>query len=607
MCGINGFLSKKSITDAKHRIQKMNNSLAHRGPDAEGYFISPDNKLTLGQRRLSIVDLDKRSNQPFELKNKEAIIVFNGEIYNFKELRSEIDYPFCTQSDTEVLCAGLQENGIDWIKKCNGMFSFCFYDIRNNNIVLARDRFGIKPLYYYIDDNYFIFSSEIKGILNSGLVKAEFNENAIDEYLGNRYIREPYTFFKNIYQLPAGHYMSITSDFQIAINKYWDLPELFNQDITYDEEKIYNEFKEELNKSINRRIIADVTVGSYLSGGVDSSLISAIMSINSPRPINTYTIGFPELNEFQYSRMVAEMYNTKHHEIVMHKDNYFNLMEEIIKYKDAPLGVPNEIPLAQMSKELKKEITVVLSGEGADELMGGYGRIFRSPFDFKNSEKNESMDFYTYFIDKYEYVPREIRNKYLNCSHELRDEFDNKIRKMFSLYPNEENVFRFFHKYHIKGLLQRVDITTMYASVEARVPFLDHELVEFCYKKVPYNLKLKWNSSTDETMARHQNSSKYSEVLDTPKYLLKRYAKELLPSDVVTRRKVGFPVPLNNWFPDIEQMAFDKLKNCKWLKKEALFELCNDCKTNERAGQLLWMFLNIECFRELYFENEWRY
>lgn len=607
MCGINGFISSGKITNIKTRIDNMNASLAHRGPDATGVVILNDDKLALGQRRLAIVDLDPRSNQPFYSNDCLSVLAFNGEIYNYKELRQTLAYTFYTQSDTEVLVAGIKDEGIDFVKKCNGMFAFSYYDIGNKKMYLARDRFGIKPLYYYNDGKTFIFSSEIKGILNSGLIEPAFNESAIDEYLGNRYIREPYTFFKNIYQLPAGSYMTVTENLDTHIVQYWDLPDQFNMSEEYDEDSIYEDFKSELGKAIKRRLVADVTVGTYLSGGIDSSIITAVASNNSEERINTYTIGFPELNEFEYAQLVAKRYKTKHHEIIMNEDNYFGMMEEIIKYKDAPLGVPNEIPLAQMSKELKKDITVVLSGEGADELLGGYGRIFRSPFDYANIDSDTQGDFYSYFIKKYEYVPREIRDKYLCCDIHLRNVYDDTIKNEFSRHCNEENVFRFFHKYHVKGLLQRVDITTMYASVEARVPFLDHELVEFCYKEIPYSLKIKWNSKEEKDLAAEKHSSEYSEVLDKPKYFIRRYGLELLPEVVVTRKKTGFPVPLNKWFPEIEQMAKTVLKDAYWLKKDLVDELCKDCFSNERSGQLLWMFLNIEIFRKIYFERKWKY
>lgn len=607
MCGINGFISKHVISNAYERINKMNSSLAHRGPDAEGVEILYDGRIALGQRRLAIVDLDPRSNQPLCSADRMSILTFNGEIYNYKELKNKLHYDFTTESDTEVLLAGLREKGIDFVEDCNGMFAFSYYDVRNRKMTIVRDRMGIKPLYYYNDGEVFIFSSEIKGILNSGLVKARFNYDAIDEYLGNRYIREPYTFFENIYQLPAGTYMTISDRLDMEIHTYWALPDSFNSDLEYCEDAIYEKFKSEVANAVERRMIADVPVGAYLSGGIDSSIVSAIMSMKSSKAVNTYTIGFSELNEFEYARKVADKYNTNHHEITMSETDYFKMMEEIIQYKDAPLGVPNEIPLAQMSKELKKDITVVLSGEGADELMGGYGRIFRTPFDYKNVDSGIDADFYDYFINQYEYVPRKIRDEYLTCGCSLRQQFDEIERKSFLKHSDEENVFRFFYNYHIKGLLQRVDITTMYASVEARVPFLDYELVEFCYTKVPYSLKLRWNSEKDMNNAKRIHSKEYSEVLDKPKYLMRKYGLELLPEDVVTRKKIGFPVPLDKWFPDIEKLAKNLLGKSSWLKTDMIDKLCKDCKENQRSGQLLWMFVNIEIFRRLYFEKEWTY
>lgn len=603
MCGINGFITRKKIQDGLRRIKKMNDSLVHRGPNAEGvaevcggYF---------GQRRLSIIDINSRSDQPMWDNEHQAVITFNGEIYNYKEIRNKITFPFRTDSDTEVLLLSIKEKGIEWIKQCNGMFAFAYSD--GEKTYLGRDRMGIKPLYYYCDGDVFVFSSEVKGILNSGFVRAKLNEDAIDEYLGNRYVREPYTFFEGVYQVPAGHIICVDGDLNIEIKKFWSMPEEFNMETEYDEDTIYEQFKEKVEEAIRRRMIADVPLGTYLSGGIDSSIISAVCANEKKEPLNTYTIGFDELNEFQYARMVAEKYGTHHHEILIDSNDYLGKMEELISYKDAPLGVPNEIPLAVMSKELKKDITVVLSGEGADELMGGYGKIFRAPYDYQHVDSNCGKSFYDYFIKKYEYVPRNLRDKYLLTGHKIRDEKDREIRSQFAKKSNEENVFRFFHQYHVKGLLQRVDITTMYASVEARVPFLDHELIEFTYQKVPYELKLKWNSSEQKKQAEHKSAAEYSEIYDKPKYLLRRMGKELLPEEVVTREKMGFPVPLNEWLDELKDMAYNLLKQSEWFEYNKREELINDCKNYSRYGQMLWMFINIELFRRMYFDKEWQY
>ena len=602
MCGVAGIYSRSEIRNLEDRIRQMNSTLDHRGPDTSGYYI--DGSLALGHTRLSIIDTEKRSNQPMHSTNNEWHIVFNGEIYNFSEIKSKLDYNFITESDTEVILAAVLQKGVDWfIEQSNGMFAIALYNSYTNDLYLIRDRLGIKPLYYYHDNQNWVFGSEIKALLSSGLVKTEFNDLAVDEYLANRYVRAPYTFFKNVYQLLPGTYLHIKKDLTFKENKFWDIPTEFNFSRDYSEQDIVDEFEEELVKAIRYRLIADVPLGTYLSGGVDSSLITAITALNKSDKINTYTIGFEELNEFAFSKMIAEKYNTNHHILLMQKEDYMDNWERLIRYKDAPLGVPNEIPLAVMSSKLKEKLTVVLSGEGADELLGGYGRIFRLPFDYENSSQDKS--FYDSFIENYEYVPRSMRESLINSPKEYRGEFDAVIKEDFKGRSNEENVFNYFHSYHVKGLLQRVDMTTMQTSVEARVPFLDHNLIEFAYKKIPYELKLKWKDAAAREKARKSIASHYSEELDTPKYILRKLSYKYLPKEIIERKKVGFPVPLTSWFNNLEGMANDLLGNCSWLKKGVLQDLIQRSKKEDRAGQILWMFINIEMFKDNYFNKKW--
>jgi asparagine synthase (glutamine-hydrolysing) len=452
-----------------------------------------------------------------------------------------------------------------------------------------------------------VFASEIKAILSSGLIESEFNELAVDNYLANRYVREPYTFFKNIYQVKSATYLEVDSNLEIKENEYWRIPKL-NFEKSYDETKIIEMLDEKITEAVSRRLISDVKLGTYLSGGVDSSLLTAIASNLTNKRIDTYTIGFNEegFNEFKYSQMVADVYNTNHHIIEMEVDNYMNKWDELIWYKDSPLGVPNEIPLAIMSKELKKNITVVLSGEGADELFGGYGKIYRAAFEYKNIDTRE--DFYDFFINKYEYVPRNMRDEYLNIDTSMRDEFDEaNVKEIFHKYQNEEAIFRFFYESHIKSLLQRLDMTTMQTAVEGRVPFLDYKLIEFVFENIPYDLKLKWNSPECYNLSTKMNASKFSEVMDTPKYILKKVSEKYLPSEVINRKKMGFPVPLNNWFDNIEKIAETELKDAYWINSNKLEKLILQVKNSEKAGQILWMFVNIELFRKKYFLKNWIY
>ena len=603
MCGLTGIFSNSSISNLEERIVAMNNSIVHRGPDAGNHYCYK-NHLALAHRRLSIIDTSEQSNQPMHSNSERWHLVFNGEIYNFEELRTELSYNFKTLSDTEVIIASVEANGFEWfLKRANGMFAIAMYDSEQNELFIGRDRMGIKPLYFSTTDDCLVFSSEIKAILRSGLVEASFNSKGVDEYLANRYIRSPYTFFNDVFQVQPGTFVKYDGDLNKTEKSYWNLPSEFNMDSSYVEKEVLEGLRDQLEVAINYRLIADVPLGTYLSGGIDSSLITAITCNNKSERVNTYTIGFPELNEFKYSEIISEKYDTEHHEILMTKDDYVNNWERLIKFKDAPLGVPNEIPLAVMSTKLKEKITVVLSGEGADELMGGYGRIFRAPFE--HSKLHGDSLFYDYFIEQYEYVPRSMRDEFLNTPIEYRKEFDKKIIAEFSEKPNEENVFRFFHSYHVKGLLQRVDMTTMQASVEARVPFLDHKLIEYSYSKIPYDLKLKWKSPEAKEEAMNMSPSEYSEVKDTPKYLLRKLAYDYLPEEIVDRKKVGFPVPLSEWFDNMEALAHDLLTEVDWLKEGVIESIIEQSKSEVRAGQILWMFINIELFKRAYFKKSW--
>lgn len=606
MCGINGILLKNPIKDIRKRLHKMNDAIEHRGPDFGGVYEIVAHKGGIGHRRLSIIDLNARSNQPMVSEKSGCVLAFNGEIYNYKSLRKKINYNFKTESDTEVLLAGLQEEGIAFVNKCNGMFAFVFWDNKKKELILCRDRLGIKPLFYYYDEEKVVFSSEIKGILNSGLVEARLNYDALDDYLGYRYVREPYTFFENIYQVEAGTLCRFDSGLKKSSYKYWNIPTDFNMKEKYREADIREQFKEKLTEAVKLRLISDVPLGTYLSGGVDSSILSAIVAKEADGQIHTYTIGFKEANEFVYARMVAEKYHTIHHEILTDEADYLKKLEEIIGYKDAPLGIPNEILLAIMSRKLKEEITVVLSGEGADELLGGYGRIFRSPFEYDHHVSKSS--FYDFFIRKYEYVPRYIRDKYINCKCGIRDAFDGEIEKRFIANSNEYNVFWFFHKYHVKGLLQRVDATTMLTAVEARVPFLDHELIEFSYSDIPYEMKLHWKNEKNKMQAELLRAAEYSEVLDVPKYILREVAYGYLPSSVIERKKVGFPVPLAMWKENLLEIARNELGDAYWLKeKYAINDLLQECLLLPNGIQMVWMLINIQLFCRAYFNCEWRY
>lgn len=601
MCGINGIFSTSlSNLNARERVQKMNDSISHRGPDAFGHFFS--NNIALGHRRLSIIDLDERSNQP--MKFGDYIIVFNGEIFNYKELKNIVKADYKTNSDTEVIIKCVESKGIDWfLDNANGMFAFALYSFKAKQLFLCRDRFGIKPLFYSIVDNTLIFSSEVKGILNSGLVEAKFNFSKIEEYLSYRQVFEPDTFFCDIFQVESATYLKFSQNLDISKFKYWSLPNTFNSDI-YNEKELTKKLKNKIIDSVNLWAISDVNIGTFLSGGLDSSLTSAILS-KSHKNLMTYTIGFKEkgYNEFYYADLVSKHISSKHTELNEDINSYILKWDELIYFKDSPLAVPNEVPLAIMCKKLKKDFTVVVSGEGADELFGGYGKIFKKYFDVKNSKKQ--LNFFEEFFKDYSYVEKSFIDKYfknqknsvLNFAKKLHDDSDGDL----------DFTYRFFHNFHIKGLLNRVDMTSMYASVEARPPFLDHKLIEFVYKNIPNELKVRWNNLESKESAKQQTSNEYSEVLDTPKYLLKKVSEEFLPNEIIYRKKMGFPVPLDDWFEKLKNEARNYFDKSEWLKCKDLDVMLSDISDLKRSGQTLWMLLNIDKFYIKYFKKNWKW
>ena len=640
MCGIVGILNfEKTKAVQKKVLSIMTNSIAHRGPDDSGTIILKN--AGLGSRRLAIIDLSEKGHMPMPDEKKELWITFNGEIYNYMEIREELlgkNYKFISNTDTEVILKSYREWGQDCLKKFDGMFAFAIYDTKKNELFIARDRLGVKPLYYAKTNNVFLFGSEIKAILKYPGFKRGINLKAVSSYLSYRYELGEETLFKNIYKLLPGHYM-LVKDSKMGINQYWDI------DMSKQKSKSLSYYKKEikkmLEKSVRQRMISDVPLGAFLSGGLDSSVIVALMAKQSSKRVKTFSIGFKEeeFNEFDYSRQVAKMYNTEHKEILISLEDYMKTMKLLIKFKDLPLGVPNEVPLYLMSKELKKDITVVLSGEGADEIFSGYGRIYRSPLDYKklkmmkylpdfikkslfrqfalkygNRQFNSEIE---HFLFNYSYFPLEEKKFIFNNNMNRIIKNDEFLKKIFEEHFEKakdksyyEKIWYVFEKLHLPGLLQRVDCTTMAASVEARVPFVDdHNLVQFMFT-VPSKYKMKWKSFIDIVLSFNETSDIISEKRDTTKYILRETFKNLLPNEIVKRKKKGFPVPLDSWFREkITGMAKTELlnKNSKirvFVNQKSLEKWIESSlkKQDPSFGQKLWMLLNLEYWLREYFD-----
>ena len=486
MCGIlftnDPNVNKKAFLDALHTMK-------HRGPDAPGGYVSyKDNQL--GHNRLKIIDLNNRSNQPLKSKNKKYDIIFNGEIYNYNELAKKYKLEMITKSDTEVLLELYILLGPQMLQELNGMFSLVIYNNQTSEIFVARDRLGIKPLYFTQKHNFITLSSEISPIIQLYNF-SEIDDIGIRQYKKLRAFFNGRTYLKNIQMFPAGHFME-----KNKLQKYWSLP-IGEKDYPKDDDLI-----DLLKSSVEYRCISDVEVGSYLSGGIDSTLIASLA-----KKVHSWTVGFNSLNEFEWGKLGAEFIGTSHHEILFEEENFLNSAKLMIKKRKEPLSVPNEVLLYEMTKQVKTKNTVVLSGEEADELFFGYDRIFT--WAHQNKWDLDSFDnYYSYGSHKDNEIIEDVLAPFMNYGECI------------------DIVAAFFQVAHLHGLLRRLDNATMLCSVEARVPFVDHRLVEKM-AGVPFNY-------------RFQNG--------ISKFPLKKLFKNYLPKKIINREKIGFPVPISKIF-----------------------------------------------------------
>ena len=486
MCGIlftnDPNVNKKAFLDALHTMK-------HRGPDAPGGYVSYKYNQ-LGHNRLKIIDLNNRSNQPLKSKNKKYDIIFNGEIYNYNELAKKYKLEMITKSDTEVLLELYILLGPKMLQELNGMFSLVIYNNQTSEIFVARDRLGIKPLYFTQKHNFITLSSEISPIIQLYNF-SEIDDIGIRQYKKLRAFFNGRTYLKNIQMFPAGHFME-----KNKLQKYWSLP-IGEKDYPKDDDLI-----DLLKSSVEYRCISDVEVGSYLSGGIDSTLIASLA-----KKVHSWTVGFNSLNEFEWGKLGAEFIGTSHHEILFEEENFLNSAKLMIKKRKEPLSVPNEVLLYEMTKQVKTKNTVVLSGEGADELFFGYDRIFA--WAHQNKWDLDSFDnYYSYGSHKDNEIIEDVLAPFMNYGECI------------------DIVAAFFQVAHLHGLLRRLDNATMLSSVEARVPFVDHRLVEKM-AGVPFNY-------------RFQNG--------ISKFPLKKLFKNYLPKKIINREKIGFPVPISKIF-----------------------------------------------------------
>ncbi|MBO6948146.1 MAG: asparagine synthase (glutamine-hydrolyzing) [Rhodospirillales bacterium] len=640
MCGIAGLIELSGRSADAAVVAAMRDALAHRGPDA--YGIWTDGPVGLGHRRLSIIDIADGA-QPMHDPDTGAVLTYNGEIYNFREIRDTLEqrgHKFKTHSDTEVLLRSYVEWGEDMCAHFNGMFAFAIWDPRELKLVMARDRLGIKPLYWTRIGDTFAFASENKAFMAHPDFVAEANLDGVSSYLTFRQAVWDICFFKNVNKLLPGH-MLVLKDGDVKTRAYWSLP-VPNPGPDLGEDVYLENAQALLSKAVKRRMIADVPVGSYLSGGLDSSIIAAMMIEHTDRQVPTFSVGYIEegYDEEGFARAVADHVGTRHEHLTLAQDDYLNTWRSLIKINDIPISIPHEVALYQLSAHMKKSVSVALSGEGADELFGGYGRVQRSPMDWKKiaavrgalggplADKLSGLSMFkdtavsqlgcashmNHFFDAYNWMPFE--EKWGLMTDDARHEIDNDARTIgvfANLFDSTagadpyDRILHVFQKIHLGCLLDRLDMMSMASGLEARVPFVDHELIEYVIQ-IPVHHKMRWNSRLSHARALFHSSFKASEWLDTNKYLLRRIGDRLLPSEISRRKKLGFPTPLDSWFQgNMKDVAMDLLLDRK-ARERGIF----DPQKVERFlahrqdlpydfyGKKVWMMMNIELwFREV--------
>lgn len=599
MCGVCGFVSQKIASGEKQNIiSKMLAAISYRGPDDEGFFI--EEPASLGVKRLSIIDLAK-GHQPIHNENKSLWIVYNGEIYNFLQLREGLikkGHTFYTQSDTEVIIHLYEEYGYDCVNKLNGMFVFAVWNKENNELFIARDRFGIKPLYYSEFSGGFLFASELKSILKFPGFRPNIDLAALDQYLTFEYVPSPLSIFKGIFKLPAGHFLSYRKN-NLVIKKYWDLnPVNFDRHIR--EQEAQERLLSLLNTSVKRHLVSDVPMGVFLSGGIDSSMLTALASANSKDKIKTFSIGFREesFDESRYIKEVSRIFSTDHYHCVFDSRELIDLLPKAAMFLDEPFADASFFPAYALSRFTKQKVTVALSGEGADELFAGYPtyqahkmvKYYRMiPFVIRKnifeklvmnlpvSMANFSFDFMARkFIsavslpeilrhihwmgafnecEKKELYTVELKERLKNeVAAEGQEEFEKSFPNFSEKSGNDGfnlNKLQYFDvkTYLQDDLLVKADRASMYNSLEIRVPYLDHELAEFVFGLPP-------------TMRLNHFRSKY---------IFKKAVSRYLPKNIVTRKKKGFGIPVAFWVKkELKSLVYGVLESGK-IKKEGLF------------------------------------
>lgn len=624
MCGIVGFISQRN--DKEHIIQKQLETLYHRGPDAQSKYI--DNNIAFGHTRLAIIDIDNAV-QPMTSTDNRYIIIFNGEIYNYLELRQHLvskGIKFKTHSDTEVLLNMYIVYGKECVSKLNGMFAFSVYDKVKDSMFLARDHFGIKPLYYTYQNNDFIFASEVKAILEYPDIKAEVDQKSLNEYMTFQVMLKKHTLFKNIHSLEPATYLYLESGKIKEKKKYWEFD--YNIDETMSEEEYTTELLHLLENSLNIQTRSDVPIGAYLSGGIDSSLVSTLASKNYFGDFHTFCGGFKDSKDFDethYAKIVQKSINSIHHEIFPTSNDFTDNFEKIMYHMDYPEAGPGVFSQYMVSKLVSQHVKVVLGGQGGDEIFGGYTRYAVAYLEqalkgaiFETSEEGKHLVTLQSIIPNMaqlkNYIPLlkeqfkeglfdpmdERYYRMMNRSHNLHKIYNqeflstfeeeqllDKFKQVFN-HPDTKSYFNKMTHFDLKTLLPALlhveDRMSMAVSIESRVPILDYRIVELASKMPP---AMKFSGGKTKAM-------------------LIKSVKNILPKEIINRKdKMGFPTPINNWLAgDLKEYALDILTSQK-AKQRGYLNTANIEKQIKQSGQFsrdLWGALNLEMWHRKFID-----
>jgi asparagine synthase (glutamine-hydrolysing) len=631
MCGICGiFHSDRPQSVSRDTLVAMNGQITHRGPDDAGFFV--EENVGLAMRRLSIIDI-QTGHQPISNEDQTLWIVFNGEIYNHQELRKDLEprgHRYRTKSDTETIVHLYEQYGDDCVKHLRGMFAFAIWDRSRRRLYMARDRLGIKPLYYYYDGKTLLFGSEIKAILAHPGVKPEFNRGTLAEYLAFGYITGAQTMYAGIRKLLPGHILTLDESGQLETLPYWDL-EVSVDDGNRSREDYVSRYRELLEQCVSSHLMSDVPLGVFLSGGLDSSAVAALTTKIRKQPIETFSVGYGEVaySELSYARTIAAHLKSKHHEVQLSRDEFFQTLPRLIWHEDEPIAWPSSVALYFVARLARERVTVVLTGEGSDETLGGYTRypwtllnsrmdsVYRTvtpsavrallrkvidagPLSATTKRKLE----HTFLVrDGASWPSFYFDNFYSAFSASEQDELlTPEARRLagdayagsmsYWDHSSGDLLHRLLYtdiKSYLVELLMKQDQMSMAASVESRVPFLDHVLVEFT-ARIP---------------------AKYSTKGLAGKCILKSAVADLLPAEIVHRQKMGFPTPWAYWLAGPQLEDLERLLLEPRARERGLFhpEILKRLFAEHRAayrdhGNRIWRLLNLELWLRVCVDRE---